>query len=210
MKNGASGFISTCNLRTNRILEVPPHRHFPQHTCTHTHYIMNSGVPEESQMVWMPLILCSIPARIAGSGVSNPPKQSHRFLPSITHFPKHSHSKSLAAQWDFFVNPSLSPLLKAPSHQISFVSWVGEDSKWQLSCYPPLQSQSLVIRPGLCLLIVSLVRTSIIFLPQICTAEASATISSISRHVQSQGEWGKVPTWNSILLPYHRLVVSDL
>ena len=99
VKHGVSDSISTCNLRTNRTLEVPPHTHFPQHTHTHTlHYIMISGVPGKSHMVWLPFALCSVTAITADTGISNPLNKATRFLQSITQFPKHSGFKSVVAQ----------------------------------------------------------------------------------------------------------------
>lgn len=156
--------------------ECLPIHIFPNaHTHAH-HYLLISGVPQESLMVWKPLVLCAVTATIAGSRVSNPPKQSHKIPSSYHTVPQTPQFQVPRGSVRLSVNPSLSALLKAPFQEISFVGWTRGDSKWQLSCYPqfhpPLQSLSLVIRPGLCLLTFSLVRTRAFFLLRIRTSEA--------------------------------------
>lgn len=61
----------------------------PTHTDTYTYTpLHNDGVPGESQMTRMPLVLCSVTARTAGTRVANPPKRGYKIPSSIYTVPK--------------------------------------------------------------------------------------------------------------------------
>lgn len=152
--------------------------YFPPNIHTHMFYY-NSGVPGEPLTVWLQPVLPSVTAKSAGTRGPSSSKHGHQIPSSyysvsqteLSQDPNRSVRLFCSAQTPFPLNQFCGPGQRRPQVAILMSSTVPS----------PLQSQNSVIRPGLCLLTVSLLRMGSFFSFLNAHLEACPPLADLSK-----------------------------